>query len=67
MIQCTEVVRYIPTCAKCGTEVDAYFDDPTQDICEDCCDDHDYKCDKWERAHICQRCGKHRELDSVYD
>lgn len=58
-------IRYIPTCAKCGCEVDQYYDDPTKDICEDCCDDHQYEYDKWERAHLCKNCGKRREYEPI--
>lgn len=68
MIAQAEVVHcYIPCCDQCGGDVDCYSDPPGPTYCERCCPDHDYKHDKWERARICQTCGKRREYEPMDD
>jgi len=43
-------------CHKCGKVLDVGHWDGSADVCEDCCDDHNYKYDRDERGHFCVHC-----------
>lgn len=45
-------------CHQCGKETALAPDPPDKAVCEDCCEDHDYRYDRWERTHVCTHCGK---------
>lgn len=45
-------------CGKCGAETTIAPDPPAKAVCENCCEDHDYRYERGERAHLCVHCGK---------
>lgn len=49
------------TCRKCGIECLSAPDSPERAICENCCEDHEYKYDRYERGTFCIHCNKMRD------
>jgi hypothetical protein len=45
-------------CHKCGKETASAPDPPEKAVCEDCCEDHDYRYVQGERRHACIHCDK---------
>ncbi len=43
-------------CRLCRKLPNVYTDEGPV-YCPDCCPDHDYEYDKYERAHVCNICG----------
>lgn len=43
-------------CRSCGKECASAGPDGA--ICEDCCEDHDYRYERELRGHFCFHCGK---------
>ncbi len=52
-----------PKCVICGQLPTVYPDPPEWAYCEECCPEHEYKYDKWRRAHHCTHCDKEKEID----
>jgi len=52
-------------CHKCGKQANLGPSDinPEPAVCEDCCDDHEYKYDRWGCVSECVHCGKRRPED----
>lgn len=45
-------------CDVCGKETDTCSNPPERTICEDCCEDHDYRYEAEARGEFCVHCGK---------
>lgn len=45
-------------CGKCGAETALAAAPPVTTVCENCCEDHDYRYEREQRAHVCTHCGK---------
>jgi hypothetical protein len=60
-------------CYVCGNESEVVCapDPPEHAICPDCCgariDGHEYKYDRYEQTHVCDRCGQFAPLDWIAD
>lgn len=54
----TEITRPDFHCRDCGAETSIAPDPPARAVCEECCDDHDYRYLAGERNHVCMNCGK---------
>jgi hypothetical protein len=47
----------------CGKECNIAPDPPERAVCEEHCEDHQYKYDPWRRNKFCEICDKEQELD----
>ena len=54
------------TCVNCGKETELAAPDPANTVCQDCCDDHDYKYDSCAGWGFCVNCNKPAP-DDFYD
>lgn len=50
-------------CHRCGAETDIAPDPPALTVCENCCEDHDYRYEREMRATVCFHCGKNQPED----
>lgn len=50
-------------CGKCGKKCPVAPDPPVKAVCEDCCEDHDYKYESFSRKRECVHCGKEMPHD----
>jgi hypothetical protein len=57
------MVEPVFKCHKCGTATDIALDPPRLTICENCCEDHEYKYDNYEQKHLCIHCNAQRPYD----
>lgn len=48
-------------CHKCGVETTTAPLLPKLSVCENCCEDHEYEYDSYERAKFCIHCNKQQE------
>lgn len=51
------------SCKKCGAECPTAPSDGSGTICEDCCEDHDYRYCRDMGEHRCKHCDKPAPLD----
>lgn len=47
-------------CHLCGVDTNTAPDPPDLAVCEDCCEDHDYRYEREERGHFCTHCCRRR-------
>jgi len=50
-------------CHKCGVETATAPPLPDLAVCEECCEDHEYKYDSYERGSFCIHCNKQKDFD----
>jgi hypothetical protein len=44
-------------CSKCGADEVICYLAPETAICPNCCEDHEYEYERFDRGHFCQHCG----------
>ena len=44
-------------CSKCGADEVICYMEPETAVCPNCCEDHEYEYDRYDRTHSCQHCG----------
>lgn len=54
-------------CHNCGAEVDSAPDPPAKALCENCCEDHDYRYCPDRQGTYCWACDKPAPGDWDYD
>lgn len=53
-------------CSKCGADEVIVYAAAETAICPNCCEDHEYEYESYDRAHYCQHCGQEPPPDYYY-
>lgn len=53
-------------CSKCGADEVICYATAETALCPNCCEDHEYEYERFERGHYCQHCGAEAPPDWYY-